>query len=275
MKITAKTTKEQLVQFLGANAKAIREKDEDLYSRVAYANKMLAKDESKVTKKDLVDLAKESMKLLGDEVAESDKTEEAKPKAENSVKAKPSKKKATKEEANKPAEASEEASEQKETDKVEKPKKALAKKKKAKEGATDSSKKTVQTKAMVLAEVFPDTFEVDGHKYEKANDIANMGQLYDTLSEGDDEQPLVFAMYWTKRHIKQFGYGVNPIKVPKEFPLDLDLATCIYVSDESTVAYAVSAYTEACYMFTPENLEEVDGLRYAGGVEFQIYRMVE
>ena len=280
MKITAKTSKEQLVQFLGANEKSVKKQDKDLFSRLTYATKMMATDENKVTKKDLVDLAREVMKLLGSKIAEPVLAEETpaeetpvEPKAENSVKG--SKKKAKKEEV--PAESTEDEVETEDAEEKVDTKKSAKKslgKKKAKDGDTDSSKKTVQTKALVLAEVFPDEFEVNDHKYVKATDIANMGQLYDALSE-DEEQTLVFAMYWTKRHIKQFGYGVDTLKVPKEFPMDLDLATCIYVSDESTIAYAVSAYTEACYMFKPNDLEEVDGMRYSAGVEFQIYRMVE
>ena len=56
--------------------------------------------------------------------------------------------------------------------------------------------------------------------------------------------------------------------------MDLDLASCVYVSDDCKVVYAVSMYTEVCYMYLPNDIEETDGIRYAGGVEFQIYRAV-
>ena len=274
MKITTKTTKEQLKSILGANAKAIKSQDKDLFDRIAYADKMAKKDDSKVTRKDLVDLVKEAIALLGDKLVEPALAQETpatpvEPVAENSVK-KLNGKKQTKEEPK--TEKTEEVSETKTAEQGEKkaPKKSLAKK--SKDGDTESSKKTVQTKAFVLAEVFPETFELDGQKYEIARDIANMGQLQDALEK---DETLVFAMYWNKRHIKQFGYGVDTLKAPKEFPMDLDLATCIYVSDESIVAYAVSAYTEVCYMYLPDDIEETNGLRYANGVEFQIYRVIE
>lgn len=279
MKITTKTTKEQLKNFLGANVKAVKEQDKDLFDRIAYADRMVKTDDSKVTRKDLVDLVKEVITVLGDKVLEPALAQEApapaEPKAENSVKKLTGKKKAEpkeepKEEPKTEAQTKEVSEQKAEQGDKKAPKKSLNTKK-SKDGDTDSSKKTVQTKAFVLAEVFPETFELDGQKYELAKDISNMGQLHDALEK---DETLVFAMYWTKRHIKQFGYGVDVLKAPKEFPMDLDLATCIYASDECVVAYAISMYTESCYMYLPNDIEETDGLRYANGVEFQIYRVV-
>ena len=65
MKITAKTTKEQLKSFIGANVKAVKKQDKDLYDRIAYADQMAKKDDSKVTRKDLADLAKEVIERNG------------------------------------------------------------------------------------------------------------------------------------------------------------------------------------------------------------------
>lgn len=280
MKITAKTTKEQLKNILGANVKAVKSKDKDLFDRIAYADKMAKTDDSKVTRKDLVDLVKEVIALLGDKIVEPALAQETpapvEPQAENSVKKltgrKQTKKTPATEEDASEKETTETTEAEEKVDEKKSAKKSLGKKnEKSKDGATASSSKTVQAKAIVLAEVFPETFELDGQKYEIARDIANMGQLHDALEKDEN---LVFAMYWTKRHIKQFGYGVDTLKAPKEFPMDLDLATCIYVSDECVVSYAISMYTESCYMYTPTDIEEVDGLRYAGGVEYQIYRVV-
>lgn len=289
MKITAKTTKQELKNILGANVKAVKEQDKDLFDRIAYADKVSKTDDSKVTRKDLVDLVKEVMKVLGDKIVEpalaqekpAEETPVEQPKAENSVK-KLSKGKKQKESVPEEVGESEQTAEEtqetpadvkteEKVDTKKSAKKSLGKKEQPKkDGDTDSSKKTVQTKAFVLADVFPDTFELDGNKFEIARDIANIGQLHDALNK---DEALVFAMYWTKRHIKQFGYGVNALKAPKEFPMDLDIATCIYVSDDSVVAYAVSSYTEVCYMYLPDDIEESDGIRYANGVEYQIYRM--
>ena len=268
MKITTKTTKEQLKSFLGANAKAVKSKDKTLFDQMVYADKMLKKDESKVARKDLVDLVKSVIALLGESIVEPVLAQETpQPQVENSVK------KMTSKSGKKVEKATESKEAPKKEEKVDKKsaKKPLGKKDKGDD--TVSSKKTVQTtKALELAEVFPEKFEVQEQKYEIARDIANMGQLHDALEKDDN---LVFALYWTKRQIKQFGYGVDVLQAPKEFPLDLDLATCIYVSDECIVSYAISMYSESCYMFTPENIEEADnGIRYAGGVEFQIYRVV-
>lgn len=284
MKITAKTTKEQLMKILGANAKVVKEQDKDLFDRLAYTDKMVKKDANKVTRKDLVDLVKEVATLLGDALI-NPLTPQATPVAENATKKlKGAKKTETpKEESSEVGESEETTQEEtpaeppkteEKVDKKKSAKKSLGKKKDEpkKDGATASSKKTVQTKALVLAEVFPEEFELDGNKYEIAKDIANMGQLQDAVNDGE---PVVFAMYWTERHIKQFGYGVNALKAPKSFPMDLDLATCLFVAEDASVSYAVSAYTNVCYMYTPDDIEESDGLRFAGGVEYQIYRMVE
>ena len=75
--------------------------------------------------------------------------------------------------------------------------------------------------------------------------------------------------------MKQFNYADGLFKTPKEFPMDIDLASCFYVSDDKVVAYAISIYTEANYMILPDALEELDGLRYCNGIEYQIYRLVE
>ena len=282
MKITTKTTKEQLKSFLGANAKAVKTADKDLFDQIAYADKMAKKDDSKVTRKDLVDLVKSVIALLGDKCVEPALAQEkapATPQAENSVKklAKGvSKKQETKEET-----SSEESGESENTaeetqgadEKKEAPKKSLGGKKKPatkKEGVTalegSENQKTVQ-----MAKAFPQTLTVGDTTYELASDIKNMEDLYNAL--GKDEE-IVFAYYWTKRHLKQFHYFNGLLGQPKSFDNDLDLATAIYVSDEKKVSYQVSMYTEAVYSILPVDFEETDGVRVAGGVEYQIYRAV-
>ena len=126
-------------------------------------------------------------------------------------------------------------------------------------------------KEISIAESFSDEFELDGVKYQIAHDIKNMEDLAKAY---ENDETVIFAMYWSKRLLRQFGYGDGSFETPKEFPLDLDIATCIYVSDEGVVAYAVSNYTEANYRILADEFEEVDGLRYAGAIEYQIYRVV-
>lgn len=283
MKITTKTTKEQLKSFLGANAKAVKTADKDLFDQIAYADKMAKKDDSKVTRKDLVDLVKSVIALLGDKCVEPALAQEkapATPQAENSVKklAKGvSKKQETKEdtsseesgESEKTAEETQGADEKKEA-----PKKSLGGKKKPatkKEGVTVLNTDADSEKAVQLAKAFPKTLEVGDSKYELAEDIKTLDDLYEALNKDEE---IVFAYYWTKRHLKQFSYFGGWLGQPKSFDNDLDLATAIYVSDEKKVSYQVSMYTEAIYTILPTDFEETDGVRVAGGIEFQIYRAV-
>ena len=285
MKITAKTTKEQLKSLLGANAKAVKAQDKDLYSRIAYADKMAKKDDSKVTRKDLADLVKEVINLLGDKLVVPAMADTVEPVAENSVKklAKGvSKKQETKKDAPKKSGESEETAEEpveeepKEEKKAEKTAKKSSKgaKKSApkKDGVTELESATSSDKAVQMAKMFPKTLEVGDTKYELAEDVKTLDDLYKAL--GDDEE-IVFAYYWTKRHLKQFEYFGGWLGQPKSFDNDLDLATAIYVSDEKKVSYQVSMYTEAIYTILPTDFEEVDGVRIAGGIEYQIYRAVK
>ncbi len=288
MKITTKTTKEQLKNILGANVKAVKAKDKDLFDRIAYADKMAKTDDNKVTRKDLVDLVKEVIALLGDKIVEPALAQETpatpvEPQAENSVKklAKGvSKKQKSMEESSEESGESEETAEetQEEPAKEEKvdkksAKKSLGGKKTApkKDGVTALEGSEKNQKTVQMAKAFPQTLTVGDTNYELASDIKNMEDLYNAL--GNDEE-IVFAYYWTKRHLKQFHYFNGLLGQPKSFDNDLDLATAIYVSDEKKVSYQVSMYTEAVYSILPVDFEEVDGVRVAGGVEYQIYRAV-
>ena len=282
MKITTKTTKEQLKSFLGANAKAVKTADKDLFDQIAYADKMAKKDDSKVTRKDLVDLVKSVIALLGDKCVEPALAQEkapATPQAENSVKklAKGvSKKQETKEESSskESGESEKTAEETQGADEKKAPKKSLGGKKKPatkKEGVTVLNTDADSEKAVQLAKAFPKTLEVGDSKYELAEDIKTLDDLYEALNKDEE---IVFAYYWTKRHLKQFSYFGGWLGQPKSFDNDLDLATAIYVSDEKKVSYQVSMYTEAIYTILPTDFEETEGVRVAGGIEYQIYRAV-
>ena len=279
MKITTKTTREELKKFLGANSGKVKKVNEELYTRLAYASSMLKKDEKKVTRSDLVDLAKEVIKALGDKVVEpvlaeekpvEEKVEipkqqelkvvqqELKVVAENSVK-KQGKGLAKKQEpAEKPVEVKEE-----------KPAENTAKKPlgaKSKKGDDTDSKGTVQNK------LFPNSLKFDDTNYELARDITSMEDLYEALESNEE---IVFAFYYNKKMLRQAPYFYDMFGRPKGFENDLDLATTIYVSDERRIAYHISLYTEACYNTLPEDFEEVEGIRYAGTMMFQIYRAVK
>lgn len=275
MKITTKTTKEQLKSFLGANVSAVKKQDKDLFDRIAYADKVSKKDESKVTRTDLVALVKDVIKLLGDKCVEPALAQST-PQAENSVKKLQkgvSKKQESvpKVDSEKIAEKTQEAPAPEEkaekVDTKKSAKKSLGNKKEQpkKDGDTDSNNGTVQKDA------FPNTLKVGDTKYELAHDIQTMEDLYKAL-EKDEE--IVFAFYWSKKMLKQYPYFYGMLGQPKSFENDLDLATTIYVSEERKIAYHISMYTEGCYNILPDDFEEVEGVRYAGTVEFQIYRAV-
>lgn len=257
MKITAKMTKEQLTKFLRVNAKAVQKADKDLFDRMGYTAKMLKADESKVTKKDLMDLAKEVIALLGTKAKEPALT----PVVESSTK------KLTKKKTEPKKEEDSSDSEESEKKPADKSTKKTNKESKEKVEVVKGTENTTQ-----FVKSFPRTLDIDGNKFELAEDIKNMDDLYEAYAK---DEVLVFAYYWTKRHLRTFPYFEGLFGQPKEFENDLDLATAIHVSDEKKVAYQVSMYTEAFYTILPENLEQIDGVRVASGIEFQIYRAVE
>lgn len=297
MKITAKTTKQELKDILNANSKAVKAQDKNLYDRIIYTGKKVKEDDSKVTKRDLADLVKEVFKVLGDKfitpaMAEQTTLTTIEPQAENSVKKLSkgvSKKQKSMEKAEEVPEevgnseqTAEDTQEVVETPEVteEKVDKKSAKKsskgkkaqpKKEEDGVTDLEALTNSKKAVQLAKAFPKTLEVGDVKYELAEDIETLDNLYDALN---NDEEIVFAYYWTKRHLKQFPYFGGWLGQPKSFDHDLDLATAIYVSDEKKVSYQVSMYTEAVYTILPTDFEVEDGVRVAGGIEYQIYRAV-
>lgn len=260
-----KMNKTGLTEVLNINFVEVKKADKSLADRIIYTAKSYKADEKSVTKKDLLDLVNEVSESLGDKfLLEAPAKKSETPKVESQTK-KLKAKSSKKDEGQKPekkAEPEEEPEEEK------KP----AGKKSSKKPA--EKKSAVNPRELVLAETFSDSITLDdGSQYEIAHDIKSMADL---MKAYDNEETVVFAMYWTKRHLTQFGYFHGDFETPKDgFPLDLDLASCIYVSEDGVVSYATSLYTEACYMFFPKDFEEVDGVRFSGGVEFQIYRKVE
>lgn len=272
--VVNKLTKEQLTVVLRENFKAVKKASKEVAERITYASKSYKEDEKSVTKKDLLDLVKETMTVLGDKfILATDSTDVSVPVlAENSVK--PSGKKLSKKSKTEPKEEEPKTEETDEEPKEEAPKKT-AKKSSKKESAV-TPKEAPSEYSVLLAEVFKDTIETEGEdgvsKYAIAHDIQTMEDL---MKAFENEETIVFAFYWTERHLKQFEYFSGWVKAPKSFPMDLDLASCIFASDDGVIAYAVSLYTDANYNILPEDLEEVDGIRFCRGMEFQIYRLVE
>lgn len=268
MKITRNTTVEQLKGFIGANVSAVKKQDKNLFDQIAYTDKAMKKDPKSVKKADLVQLAKDIMTLLGDKVKEVS-APTLTPVAENSVKpvAKLTAKKDTaKSSDNKPVEKS--------AEKTSKPEAKTEKKADSKGAEKKSDKKPVVKKPPVPetvgAEAFPEKLEMGDATYVLAHDITSMDDLFKAFN---DDEEIVFAFYWSKSQIKQFNYGSGLLPAPKDgFADNLDLASTLYVSDNGKVCYNLSMYTEALYQVMPAAFEEIEGVRYSDGIEYQIYK---
>lgn len=260
MKITGKTTVEQLKNFLNANYKGVESADKALAESIAYAAKQMNKDPKSVKKSDLADLARQTIKLLGDKVVEAVTPQPKLVVAENSTKPQGGKLK---------------AGAKKSDPKPEEPKKEPEKQPAPKEEPKKEEPKKPKPEVMVsaTADTFPKEIPADGGKLVLAEDILT----YEAFKEAcANREQFMFAFYWTKKYIKQFQYGSGYIPAPKEgFALDLDLASPIYFGEVNDVAYCASAQTDVLYQVMPEAFDVYDGVRYNMGIECQLYRYVE
>lgn len=244
VKVTRNTTVEQLKSILNANFDEVLKKDRALGDSIIYAAAQMKKDPKTVKKADLADLCKKVITLLGDSVKPAQTPQVV---VENSSKPKLSAKGGSKKDNDTSKDSDTEDSEK-------------------------SSKPTTKPKnvpEVITADSFPDKLTAGDVKYVLAHDITSMEELLKAFNEDEE---FVFAFYWSKTQIKQFNYGSNLLPAPKEFADNLDLASTLYVSDEGKVAYALSMYTEVLYQIMPESFEEIDGIRYSMGIEFQLYR---
>lgn len=265
--INAKTSKRGLIDFIRESAKSIKE--ENLASRIAYTLKGVDKDEAEVSKSDLFDVAKEIMAVLTPVTPAVA--------MENSPKPKLGKKKSEPVEEETTEETTEEAPAEKKTTKKVAPKKAKAPAVETTDGLTK--------KDLPLAKIFP--AEID---HESLGKLVACPDKYHTVAEIkeaiDNGVNLIFAAYWTKRHIKEFAYAASyEVPVPKGgFPYDLDTLQALYVCEGIDRIYALSTYTEAMFRFMEEDLvptecEANDGskfmMRYSAGLEFEIYEAID
>lgn len=259
---TAKMNKEQMVQFLDQHFNEVT--DKNLQDRIVYTANAWKKSPDSVKLSDLRPLVKEVEALLP--------KEESKPAPANSTK-KTLRKSSKKEEpvAEKTAPAEEKKAPVNKEEKKEAPAKKTAPKKPEKKPAVQKSEQ--KGTAFDLADTFADTIQTEIGTLEKAQDIKTFADLRKALA---NEEEIYFAVYWTPRLLKQFGYSpIDSIKAPKSFANDLDLVSCIYIGDEDTIAVGISAYTDAPYNFQPKDLvvDEESGLRYVNSAEFELYRL--
>lgn len=273
MKIS-RANMDMLKRALALNSKLVAKTDKNLYDRMKYTSDAIKKG-AKVTRTDLADLLNDVKTVLGKSFIDPAMAEEMKPapKVETPApapKKESSLKKTTKKEAPTTS-ALKEAS--KDLEKKEAPKKASAPKKATTEKVTPVE--PVSQRERPLAKYFPKTVVVEGETYECARKVTSMKDVRNLLNEGKGDD-LIFAFYWTKRHLKQFEYFDGIIKQPTEFKDDLDLCGIVYVSDSDVVMYVVSMYTEAVYTVYPFEIpEEKEGLRFSAGLEYQIYLKTE
>lgn len=279
-----KSKKHELLDYIIATAKQV--KDKNLISRINYALKKANEDLEAVGRSDLYSLAKEieaaiaatpapvenSPKLkapkMGDkkldkkvaEVLAEDEADEAEEEPEEEVEETPKKKAPAKE------------------------KKSATKKPAVKKPAVETTE-GLTTKELPLAKIFPK--EID---HESLGKLVACPDKYHTVQEIrealDADKTIIFAAYWTKRHIKEYSYAqAYEVPVPKQgFPYDLDTLQALYVCEGIDRIYALSTYTEAMFRISSEDLvptdcEGNDGskfkMRYSAGMEFEIYEVVE
>lgn len=279
--INAKTSKKGLIEFVRTAKETV--KDENLLSRIDYTLKGVDENEANVSKSDLYDLAKDIMSVT----APAQTVE-----VENSPKPKLGKKK-TEPVAETPAEP-ETAEDESETDEDETPAPVPEKKTKKvspkKQTEKKDEQKVISTEGLTkndlpMARIFPKEIN-----HESLGKLVACPDKYHSIQDIkaaiDGDKTLIFACYWTKRHIKEFAYAQTyEVPVPKNgFPHDLDTLQALYVCEGIDRIYALSTYTEAMFRFIEEDLvptecEANDGskfmMRYSAGLEFEIYEVVE
>ena len=117
--------------------------------------------------------------------------------------------------------------------------------------------------------LFPKEMTWGKEKY-KQLPLKSMDELYQALSE---DKEVFIAFHWTKNQLKRTPYFDGMLGQPKEFEMNLDLSTIIYISEEKKVAYALSLTTEAAYNLLPMDftVENEGDYKEAGGFEFEFY----
>lgn len=251
---TAKMNKEQMVQFLDEHFNEVT--DKNLQERITYTANAWKKDHDSVKLSDLRPLVKEIEALLPEE--------ESKPAPANSTK-KTLKKSSKKEEPETEETAPKE-------EKKAPAKKPVAKKSEKKSAVQKSEQKGTN---FDLAGMFEETITTEIGTLTKAQDIKTFADLRKAL---ENEEEIYFAIYWTERLLRQFDYvgTIETVKKPKNFPNDLDLVSCIYLSDEDKLAVGISSYTDMPYIIQPKDMTITeDGFRYTSNMEFELYRLTD
>lgn len=290
IKITEKTTKKGLIDYL----KSVEVKDKNLAERISYAVKMFTKDQTKVMKNDLYELAQEVMtaltpapapveaslkpkKTIGKSKKSAEPVEEAPAETESEEVEE------TEDEA--PAEKSEPKKSGKKSSLKKSDKDSKKTEKKKTEVETLPAASNVGTDNLPSAKMFP--AEIDHPELGKIVACTGAYTTYaEILKALEEEKTLYFACYWTKRQIREFQYAaskmIKPEVVKNGFPYDLDILMAVLPCETMERVFAMSRITEALFQFEGEDfkpVEDVDPrsgekfqIRVSAGMEFEIYR---
>ena len=101
--------------------------------------------------------------------------------------------------------------------------------------------------------------------------------IQDVVKAYNNDEDIVIATYWTKKLLKQYADGYDPMNInpnrPNSFEHDLDLIEITYAND--IVVTGCSLYSYVPQIILPKDFEQdEDGMRYANGCEWEIYEVV-
>lgn len=293
-----KKTKQSYVKELRKMLTEGRITDESLKSKVESTLSAFDKDMTKVSKTTIVDLCNEVIVHLAS-TAKSEDSAPAPAPVEGSLKPKKKGAKSKPKSEEVPAETAEEDSDESavtEETAPAKTEKSGKKKSSLKKSDKDSKKKTeVETSTPVTtigadripcAKRFP--AEIDHPELGKliacTGEYTEYDEIFKALMDEENPQTLYFACYWTKRHIKEFGYNsLFDVEAPKSgFTDNLDIVQAVLTCETVKRLFAMSRYTEALYRFDAEDFEYIEDtdpangekflVRVSQGMEFEIYR---
>ena len=124
---------------------------------------------------------------------------------------------------------------------------------------------------------FPETLVSESLKgtLKLRKDLKTIQDVADAWANNED---IVIATYWTKKLLKQYAQGYDPMNInpnrPKSFEHDLDLIEVTFANN--LVVTGCSLYSYVPQIILPDEFEQDEnGMRYANGCEFQVYEIIE
>lgn len=146
-----------------------------------------------------------------------------------------------------------------------------------KEPKTEVKENTSKAKNDYLAK-FPETLVSESLKgtLKLRSDLKTIQDVANAWANNNED--IVIATYWTKKLLKQYAQGYDPMNInpnrPKSFEHDLDLVEVTFANE--LVVTGCSLYSFVPQIIVPSDFEaDEDGMMYANGCEFAIYEVVE